>query len=412
MLRLFLSLVFFCLMLPVEAQVPGFFMKEDRRKVVVPFTKVNDLVVVPVSINGADPLNFLIDTGVKSNILFSKRIGDELGLVYSRKLNLIGADGKTVLTASVSINNHFDLEKIEGALQAILVLEDDFLELEKILGVPIYGIIGYEFFKFNPVKIDYGNRKISFYRPDALGWRPFGYRAVDLNIEDNKPYVQGEIRQLEGPVLKAKLLVDTGANHSLLLNRETSEDIVLPPVTVETDLGMSLGGNLHGFMGRVGRLKLGNLNFRQVLTSYPNKTEFFHIILETGRVGSLGSELLSRMKLILDYPRERMLFKKGSYFTEPFKYDMSGISVRLVSVDEPRVYVSQVREGSPAQRVGVQKFDEITSINKVPIEFWKLSDINELFRSEVGREITLELLREEGNELKELTLTFVLLPQL
>src|SRR5690606_15514739 len=199
----------------------------------------------------------------------------------------------------------------------------------------------------------------------------------------------------------------TGANHSLLLNRETSEEIILPPIVVETDLGMSLGGDLHGFIGRVERLKLGNLKFRGVLTSYPEKTEFSHIIQETGRSGSLGSELLTRMKLILDYPRERMLFKKGTYFSQPFSYDMSGISVRLISVEENRVYVSQVRENSPAYQVGVQKYDEIISINKVPVEFWKLSDINELFRSEEGREITLELDRESAGKTKTLKVTFV-----
>src|SRR5690606_28868647 len=119
----------------------------------------------------------------------------------------------------------------------------------------------------------YSAQKISFYKSDAFKWRPFGYRTIDLRIEDNKPYVYSEIKQNEGRVLQAKLLVDTGANHSLLLNRETSEDIVLPPVVLETDLGMSLGGNLHGFMGRVERLKLGNLKFRRALTSYPETTE-------------------------------------------------------------------------------------------------------------------------------------------
>src|SRR5690606_22689150 len=228
---------------------------------------------------------------------------------------------------------------------------------------------GYEFFKFNPIKVNYTSKRISFYRSDALKWRPFGYRKINLLIQDNKPYVYSQIRQVEGPDLNAKLLIDTGANHSLLLNRETSEEIVLPPIALESELGRSLGGDLYGFMGRVERLKLGNLTFREVLTSFPDETDFSTIILETGRIGSLGSELLSRMKLILDYPRERMLFKKGPYFNEPFDYDMSGVSVRLLSLDENRVYISQVRKGSPAHLNGLRKYDEIISINKVPIEF-------------------------------------------
>src|SRR5690606_28839707 len=266
--------IFLCIGHSLDAQVPGFFIKDDSKRVLLPFTQVNNLIIMPVSINGGPALNFLFDTGVKSNILFSKTIGDELGLSYSRKLNLIGADGQTVLSASVSTNNTIDLGKIEGVLQSILVVEADFLELEKVLGIPIYGVVGYEFFKFNPVKIDYDFSRLTFYKADALRWRPVGYRVMDIEIDDNKRYIISKIEQTNGPDLEAKLLVDTGANHGLLLNREASDNIVLPEKSLESDLGRSLGGDLFGFIGRVDKLRLGRMNFREVLTSYPDETEF------------------------------------------------------------------------------------------------------------------------------------------
>src|SRR5690606_41597225 len=82
----------------LDAQVPGFFMKKDSRRVVVPFSQVNNLIIIPVSINGGPPLNFLFDTGVKSNILFSKSIGSQLEMTYARKLNIVGADGPQFCT--------------------------------------------------------------------------------------------------------------------------------------------------------------------------------------------------------------------------------------------------------------------------------------------------------------------------
>ncbi|MFC4872232.1 aspartyl protease family protein [Negadavirga shengliensis] len=354
---------------------------------------------MPVSINGGPEVNFLFDTGVKSNIFFSKTIADGLGMEYTRQLNLVGADGRTVLSASVSPNNNFDMGPIEGIFQAILVLDEDFLELEKVIGVPVYGVIGHEFFKNNPIKIDYDNMVLSFYRRSAFRWRPFGYRKVDMELIGNKPYIQTEIRQTKGPNFDSKLLIDTGANHGLLLNRETSEDIVLPPLILESDLGRSLGGDLFGFVGRVRRVSIDGLKFRNVITSYPEETEFSDVIIETGRQGSLGSDLLNRIKIILDYPRERMLFKKGGKFSNEFKYDMSGLMVRMYSADEKRFYVSQVRKGSPAAKQGVELYDEIISINKIPAVFWNLSDISELFRSEEGKVISLELLRrKDGDE--------------
>ncbi|EON76790.1 hypothetical protein ADIS_2661 [Lunatimonas lonarensis] len=370
---------------------------------------------MPVSVNGGEAINFLFDTGVKSNIFFSKTIADELGMEYTRKLNLVGADGQTVLSASVSPNNHFDLGQIEGIYQAALVLDEDFLELEKVIGIPIYGVIGHEFFKNNPVKIDYDNAEVSFYRTSALRWKPLGFRSMPMELIGNKPYINTTIRQIAGPEMTAKLLIDTGANHGLLLNRETTEQIVLPPMTLETDLGRSLGGDLFGLVGRVRRIDIQGLKFRGVITSYPDQTEFSDVIVETGRQGSLGAELLNRIKIIFDYPRERLLLKKGAKFSDEFDYDMSGLMVRVSSAEDKRFYVSQVRENSPADRQGIQLFDEIIAINKVPAYFWELADITKLFRSEEGRVITLDLLRGSGNEEEppeNLRITFVLKKQL
>jgi len=413
--RSFVFLFLFFFAFSLQGQVPGFYMKEEKRKVKLPFIDSNSLIIMPVSINGGEEVNFLFDTGVKSNIFFSKTLADKMEMQYTRKLNLVGADGKTVLSASVSPNNHFDLGPVEGIFQAILVLDEDFLELEKVIGVPVFGVIGHEFFKNNPVKIDYDNSTIVFYRRSALKWRPFGFRMIDIEMQGNKPYIETTIRQIKGPDLAAKLLIDTGANHGLLLNQETNEDIVLPENNLESDLGRSLGGDLFGYVARVKRVNIHGLKFRNVITSYPEENEFSNVIIETGRQGSLGSDILNRMKIIMDYPRKRMLYKKGAKFSDEFKYDMSGLMVRVYSAEDKRFYISQVREDSPADRQGVKMFDEIITINKIPAVFWDLSDITELLRSEEGKVISLELLRTDPSDPEKRTLhniTFLLEKQL
>ncbi len=395
-LFLFLNLSFSGLL---PGQVPGFFMKEDVRKVRVPFYSSNSLIILPISVNGNFPINFLVDTGVRSNILFSKTLGDALGLEYTRRLSIAGADGATVIMAQVSPINSLDLGPIEGKLQSLLVLEQDFFELESVIGVPVYGIIGYEFFKFNPVKINYDEGHIDFYREKSLKWRPPFYRKLDISIEENKAYINAKIKQKRGPNLEAKLLIDTGANHGLLLNQETSEAIRMPPVFIESQLGQSLGGVLYGFIGRVNSLSLKGLTMKEVLTSYPELNTFSEVIKATGRQGSLGAEVLGRTKLILDYPRSKALIKKGENFYAPFEFDMSGLILKKIPNDEIRYYVSEVRLGSPAYKTGILPQDEILSINKIPTFLWELSDIFKLLRSEEGKEIQLEMRRYQGNDI-------------
>lgn len=385
----------------LSAQVPGFFMKEAAKKVRIPFYSSNSLIILPVSVNGSEPINFLVDTGVRSNILFSKNLGDALGLEYTRRLSLAGADGSTVIMAQVSPINTLDLGAIEGRLQSLLVLEEDFFELESVIGVPVYGIIGYEFFKFNPVKINYDEGFIDFYREKSMKWRPPFYRKFDLTIEESKAYISAKINQKRGPKLEAKLLIDTGANHGLLLNQETSDAIKMPPIFIESQLGQSLGGVLYGYIGRVNSLKLRNLSMREVLTSYPDINSFSEILVATGRQGSLGSEVLGRTRLVLDYPRERALIRKGENFYAPFEFDMSGLIVKKIPNDENRFYVSEVRLGSPAYKTGILPFDEILTINKVPVFLWELSEVFKLLRSEENKEIQLEMRRYLNTDLTD-----------
>ena len=383
----------------VQAQIPGFFIKEELKKARIPFYSSNSLIIVPVSINGNTKINFLVDTGVRSNILFSKKLGDALGLEYSRRLNIVGADGTTGIWALVSPVNSLDLGPVEGKLQSLLVLEEDFFELESVIGVPVYGIIGHDFFKYNPIKINYDDGFIDFYEEKAFKWRPPFYRKMDLTVEENKAYIQAKVKQRNGPVIDAKLLIDTGANHGLLLNRETSDQITMPPLFIESELGQSLGGVLYGFVGRVDAIKLKNLTMREVLTSYPEETSFSDVIKATGRRGSLGSEVLGRMRIILDYTRGRVLLRKGENFYSPFEFDMSGLIIKKTPTDEIRIYVSNVRPGSAAFKAGVLPFDEILAINKIPVFLWELSEVFKLMRSEEGKEIQLELRRYVNNDL-------------
>lgn len=393
-----LTLIFSCFIFGATAQVPGFYMKEEEKKIELPVIVSNNLVIIPLSINSGPPVNFLLDTGVKTNILFSKTFGNYIGLNYTRKLNLVGADGQTILTASVSPNNHIDMGPLEGIFQTLLVLDEDFMELEQVIGIPVYGVIGYEFFKYNPIKIDYDRQKITFYAGEMLKKKPVGYRKVNIKLDNSKPYITGKIKQNSDSELVGKLLIDIGANHGLLLNRETTDKIILPKDHIQSDLGKSLGGDLFGFIGRTFLLDINGIKFKDVITSFPEETEFSYVIKESGRQGSIGSEILGRMTVILDYNREKMYIKRGDTFAVPFEFDMSGITPRLLPVDEKTIYVTQVREGSPAYGAGIRIKDEFYDINNVPIAFWELPDLIKLFRSEEGREVKVTMKRFLGED--------------
>jgi C-terminal processing protease CtpA/Prc len=179
----------------------------------------------------------------------------------------------------------------------------------------------------------------------------------------------------------------------LLLNRETLPEIQLPEKHLETQLGQSLGGVLYGSIGRVAGLSIRGLQFAQVLTSFPEESFASVRIKESGRMGSLGAEVLGRMTVILDYPRKEIFVRRNTSFYQPFEFDMSGLVVKKLLTPEKRWYVGDVRDGSPAQLAGMLPFDEILTINSIPIVLWEMDQLVKLLRSEEGKEIQMEVRR-------------------
>src|SRR5690242_9346342 len=83
------------------AQILGFSLAEGRKKVNIPIEVHNNLVVVPVVLNGQLPLKFILDTGVRTSILTEKTFSDILNLTYSRKYSIAGPGGQKIVDAYV-----------------------------------------------------------------------------------------------------------------------------------------------------------------------------------------------------------------------------------------------------------------------------------------------------------------------
>jgi len=91
---------------------------------------------------------------------------------------------------------------------------------------------------------------------------------------------------------------------------------------------------------------------------------------------------------------------------------MSGIALRALPTEDKRFYVHHLRKGSPADKVGVREGDEIISVNGIPVEFWELTSIIELLRSEDGKKVKIDIIRQSGQVLMTLTKNITLRRQI
>jgi hypothetical protein len=388
----------------VRAQPLGFSISDGKDKVEIPIEIHNNLVVVPVTLNGALPLKFVVDTGVRTAILTQKSFSDILNLAYSRKYTITGPGGEKMIDAFVTNNVSLDLPGVTGKGHAMLVLERDYLELRNYLGTDVHGILGYELFSRFIVKIDYDKKLMTLYLPQAFK-RKNKFDMVPIYIEDTKPYVFVPVVLKDGVTINAKLLVDSGASHALLLDPGSDEKIHIPAEQVSTSIGRGLGGDIRGKAGRVKSITLGSFHLREVVTNFPDVNSYTDTAsVKVFRNGTLGGELLSRFTVIYNFPKEQMFLKKNQQYKKPFHYNLSGITVKSKGSQLDVFEVTEVRIGSVAEKAGILKGDLIQAVNGASAGSLRLQNINSVLNSKPGKKIKIDLTRNGTHLKKEIVL--------
>ncbi len=127
----------------------------------IPSWFFNNLVLIPLTINGEHQGNFLVDTGAVTTVL-SHNMAATLGVTEDTpgaKIDLGlagigGFEGVVLLVPEVV----FTTEKnLEGFSQVVSI---DMREISKMLGTEVAGVVGYDFLKGYRVSIDFQNAEV------------------------------------------------------------------------------------------------------------------------------------------------------------------------------------------------------------------------------------------------------------
>lgn len=379
-----------------NARAQQFFFTGGRDKDVIRFTMVKNLVIIPVYLNGQGPFNFILDSGVGPMIITDPGLIDSLGIRVSRSIKISGLGKGDEIDAFVSNDLTAKVGRSEISNIPAAILKKDIFGLSNYLGMKIYGLLGYYFFKSFIVQLKYSGKRLLFGYPAAFG-KIKGER-VPIEILGYKPYVNVELESPGHPSLNLKMLVDNGASHAISLERLHEKPFPLPASSIPANLGVGMSGPIDGSIGRVPALKIGKLLLKNVLASYPLYDDVAAKVILKDRNGNLGADVLSRFNLTFDYEDHSMYLKKNGQFNRPFEHDMSGIELYLQDDGKTRHYfVSRIEPGSPAEKAGIQAEDELVSINFIPALSYKLDELNNLLKMTDGKQVILSIAR--NNEL-------------
>ncbi|MCC8411151.1 aspartyl protease family protein [Mucilaginibacter sp. UR6-1] len=384
------------------ARAQHFDIEGPRKKVTLPFKFVRNSVIVPVTINGKGPYNFILDSGVGLMLITVPELVDSLNITYKRLVSIPGLgdgdDAKAYITGQLDVG----VPGIKGYGISAAILKQDNLNLSGFVGMPVHGILGYEFFNNLIVQVNLADTVLNIYRPkDINNIKKKGVK-IPLLIEEKKPYIITKVSLPDGSSSLNKLLVDLGAGHALSLDYLVQKR-GMPEKFIAANLGVGLNGPITGFVSRAKQLDLGGYKILNPLTSFPdgNNTNIKPAI---PRDGNVGMEILKRFKITFDYSGNAIYLKKGNGFKEPFEHDMTGMEYYAAGPGLQHVIISRVEPGSSGYDIGLERGDEIIAINFKPVYRMSLEEIDNLFKSRHEKTILLEIYHSGKTEHVVLTL--------
>ena len=425
--RLFLITISL-LFLPVFSQ-QGFLFEDGNSKIKIPFKLINNLVFVPIKVNGIE-LNFLLDTGVSETILFSLEEKKEMRFLNTEKVLLRGLGNQTAVEGLKSTNNILEFSTLKMKQHMLYIVLDPEFNLSSQIGIPVNGIIGYQFFKNNLVEINYRKKVIVVYKdsPRNKSRIEKKFKAIPITVEKSKPYLKTTVT-LENEEIPVKLLIDIGNSDAVWLFEDRTKKINIPFKNFDDFLGKGFSGDVEGKRGRIQKFKVADFEFNNLVASFPDSISIRNVSMVPGRMGSIGGEIMKRFDVVFDYQNELLYLKKNGNYAAAFSYNKSGIEIQHNGLQwvqetvpmetvplrsrtsETNVYsaksdfkykfklkpiyeIAHIRKNSAAANIGLQKGDILLKVNSSATYKYSLENINSMFRSEGLKWITLEVERD------------------
>jgi hypothetical protein len=202
--------------------------------------------------------------------------------------------------------------------------------------------------------------------------------------------------------LVSKLLIDTGASHGLLLDPESNDKLMVPLRHINSIIGRGLGGVIMGKIGRIKRIHLGKYKVGHVIANFPDPNSYSDTLRNSKAVfrnGAIGGEILSRFKIIFDFPDEKVYLKKNTTFKKEFHYNLSGLTVKAQGESLRNFEITDVRFNSAAQKADIKAGDWIVSVNDEFTREIDLNRLNDILNSQPGKRVMLEIERN-GKRIK------------
>ena len=353
----------------------------------IPFQLYGNVILMELSVDESTPLNFIFDTGAGGTVI-NARTADRLDIGGDETVSREGATGMAEIVQSTDHIVYVEDVSFQDVTLGIAELG----HIEKRIGTPIDGVIGWLILSQYAVRIDYDAMLIEIYDNNRFEY-DFGDSGYALEVQGTAIFTNVTTAFKSGNTFTGKVLVDTGAGSTFYFNTPFIEenDLLAEVDTYYERETESLSTETsHVYTTMLAELNISEHEFSTVPANIA--------IAEAGAsswsgpMGILGNGVLKRFNVFIDLQQKRMSLEPNRLYHDQFEVNCSGLE--LVTDDAfQKVIIDHVYAGSPAHEAGLEVGDEIVQINGANISDSQLPQIRSML-SQDGEEIEILIERE------------------
>lgn len=373
----------------------------------IPFNFENDHIMVSGRVNGSKPLWFMLDTGAEATIVNKARMA-ELGVEPVGASSISGGGNSTDFAfAEVAL---FELGGATLLKQRNGVI--DLSGLEKIYGMPMGGLLGYDFFSRFVVRVNYDAKTLDLLEPSEYVYEGSGAK-VPFVLEGGCPHVASSITVPTAAPIEADLIVDAGAADTVNLASPFVKAHRLLELARKTpaDGPNTMAGSEKEFFaqtsvrGRLGGITLGTFSLKDIPSNLMVGTKGAYA--SGSFSGTIGEGVLHRFNTIYDYSRSAMILEPNAEFEKAFPARKTfGATLLSDGPNYTEFTITGVRKASPAEAAGLKKDDVIVAADGKPAAELRLADLRKLFADE-GSHHVLSITRSGESVTIDVAVTLV-----
>lgn len=257
----------------------------------VPFRWTAGQIEVDVLVNGT-PATFLLDTGAEYSVV-SARLAERLSLT-------IDARGSAQFASDVALT----VKSVVLPHNRVLVMPFDSYDAR---GRPVDGLLGYDLFVRFVVKISFKARNLTIWEPSGFA-PPKGAVSVPIEFAGRLPVMSSVLTLETGKSLSVRLMVDTGASQAVILRYPFAHQHEL------FDLGgaPSTAPSLARGVRKLTEIPVDRITLAKWTFAKPRVQAFAEPVgsgASAASDGLIGTDLLARFTLYVDYPHKRLLLQ-------------------------------------------------------------------------------------------------------